>query len=104
MPERAILNTSEWLSTKELNAALISMSQQWPGLKVQPVEYIQRPKHSDAAVSCGHGDYVQVIHMDTAKHWVSVTNIAGHGRPRLFDSLNLQVPHKVLRAIASKWN
>lgn len=48
------------------------MSSQWLEVKVQPVVYIQRPNHFDTAVKCGHGDYIQILPMDSASHWVAV--------------------------------
>ena len=60
---------------------------------------IQRPQMFNPV---GPNDYVQVIHMAAARHWISVTNILGKGQVRLFDSLGLAVPHEVKQAIASK--
>ena len=97
-----MLKASLWLSTKELNAALGSIQRQWPSLTTQPMEYKQRQNHFDAAVRYNYGDYIQVLHMENAQHWIAVTNIAGNGKIRVFDSLNLTIPHSIHRAIASK--
>ena len=96
------VGTKRWLSTKELNMALLSLKNQWPDVRTQPVEYIQRPQHFNAAVECNFGQYVQILHMESAGHWIAVSNISGNGKIRVFDSLNLPIPHRIHRAIASK--
>ena len=100
---KEFVGTSKWLSGLELDAALKLIHHQWPDVVVQPVIFIQLPRHFGAAVKCGHGDYVQILHMDKENHWVAVTNIADKGQVRLFDSLNMKISHRIKRAIASQY-
>ena len=101
---KRFIGTNEWLGTDEIDQAMALISHQWPDVTTQTALYIDRPQHFNQAVKFGHGDYAQVLHMDAEQHWIAVTNIAGGGRVRLFDSLGLKVSHKIKRAISSKFS
>ena len=97
-----IKDADYWLTDKEIDRALQLIAEQWPDIKTQSTLHIQQPNGFDAAVSCGHGQYCQVLHMAAEKHWVAVTNVGGKGKVRLFDSLGLTISDNVKKAVASE--
>ena len=79
--------------------ALALISNQWSTVQTQSALLIQRQQMFDPI---GNDDYAQVIHMSSANHWISASNIRGNGHVRLFDSLGLPVPSDIRPAILSK--
>lgn len=97
------MDTDFWLTDHEIDTAMALISHQWSDVRTQTTLHSQRPDAFDAVVSCGTGDYVQIIHMPSASHWVAVTNILGRNRTRLFDSLGLGMTHNIKKCIASEY-
>lgn len=59
----------------------------------------------DPVAKSGLEKYAQVLHIPQAQHWVAVTNVgAEFSKVRYFDSLNMDIPHSIKCAIASRSN
>lgn len=99
------MDSKHELSGEDMDACLKLIHEQWPDINTQPTYLIGRPHKFDAVVQSNNEKYAQVLHMNSAHHWVSATNVGCniYGRARLFDSLGLAIDHDIKCAISSKF-
>ena len=100
-----VLDPQQLLDSDVITEGLNLMTKQFPEVQTQDCLLIQRPRCFDPVLEYNHGDFCQVLHMSSAGHWVSVTNIAARDNDvRYFDSLGLTPTLKITQAVASEYS